>query len=87
MIPSLEQVAWLMARTKTRRGHGDDAIPGEVYRYFAPQLAEIFYPIWLKAICRVEEPIEWKGGCLSELWKGKGAPEVCKNSRGISVAD
>ena len=32
-------------------------------------------------------PIRWKGGRIVNLWKKKGDPAVCKNSRGLLVSD
>jgi len=44
--------------------------------------------MWLKAICRIEEPLAWKGGTLAELLKGGLAcPSKCVSYRGILVSD
>ena len=69
------------------RGHGEDALPAKFYKLCARLMAHIIHPLMLKAICRVQEPLAWKGGMLGELFKGSGDQQICNNSRGILVSD
>jgi hypothetical protein len=36
---------------------------------------------------RIQPPLQWKGGVLVELFKGKGSPSLCGNYRDILLAD
>ena len=65
----------------------EDAVPADVCRLCSNEMLRLIYPLWVKCVLRIEEPLAWKGGCLSELWKGKGALHKCNNSRGILVSD
>ena len=86
-LPTVQMIASWFASGKIGRGYGEDAIPAELFKLAPWILAKRFLPLWLKVIHRLGEPLAWKGGCLSELWKGKGNKDVCDNSRGILVSD
>ena len=50
-------------------------------------MARKLWPIHLKSFLRLEEPPQWKGGTMQELWKKKGSLSRCKSFRGILLAD
>ena len=62
---------------------GPDRIPTELLKALPGSAAAVIFPILMKFVCRLEEPLQWKGGNLFSLFKGRGAFDVCENHRGI----
>eukprot|EP00969_Alexandrium_andersonii_P328025 14494952-Alexandrium_andersonii.AAC.1 len=40
-----------------------------------------------RSCMRVQEPVQWMGGTICELFKGSGTVQDMKNYRGILLAD
>ena len=53
---------------------------------FSLALMHIYYLLILKTYVRIQPPIQWKGGMLQELFKGKGSSSVCSNFRDVMLA-
>ena len=53
---------------------------------FSLNFMRIYYPLILKTYVRIQPPIQWKGGMLQELFKGKGSSSVCSNFRDVMLA-
>lgn len=62
---------------------GPDGVPGEILRMFPREMAKILFPSMTKFATRLHEPIQWKGGQLIKLYKGKGPVQECTSFRGI----
>ena len=75
-------------RKKTsHRAFGLDGIPAEALHAAPGAAAAAFFPIMLKcAFIRIEEPVQFKGGTLFAVWKGKSTPTRCSSYRGILVS-
>ena len=87
LVPARSHLRAAYVKLKRGTGHGEDAIPNEAFIAAPDEMAALFHPIWMKATLRLQHPVLWKGGMLSELWKGKGSAANCDNSRGIVVSD
>ena len=72
---------------KAGQAAGPDCIPGDIIRHAPKAFAGIFYPIFIKAIVRKQEPLAWRGGRMATIWKKKGDPTICSSSRGVFVAN
>ena len=66
---------------------GESRICSDVYASFPELMAAIEYPLVVKTYTRIQPPLQWKGGMLCELFKGKGSPSLCSNYRDILLAD
>ena len=67
-----------------RKAAGPDLLPPCICRAFSPQMAELFWPLLLKTICRASEPVGLKGGVMFHISKGKpGLQNTCAAHRGI----
>ena len=53
---------------------------------FSLDLLNLYYPLILKTFIRIQPPIQWKGGMLQELFKGKGSSTKCGNFRDVMLA-
>ena len=49
-------------------------------------IAAAYHPIHVKASMRIEAPTQWVGGCLANLYKGKGSTTGIENHRDATVA-
>ena len=88
VVPTHNEVFSILRSSKNNKGHGEDSLPGELFKHAAKVLAERLWPLWLKATLRLQEPLAWKGGMLSELLKSYTAPVVeCASFRGVLVSD
>ena len=45
-------------------GHGEDSLPPEFCHAGAKEFARMLWPLWAKALCRLEHPLAWKGGMM-----------------------
>ena len=70
-------------RTKTQRAPGPDALPNELFRSNPSLAAKVLWPLAMKFATRLEEPLQFKGGQLVSLYKGKGQHSNCESFRGI----
>ena len=65
---------------------GPDGLHGSFVRACSAPLAKVFFPLVFKSAMLVCEPIQWKGGDLPHIPKGKGDPTLATSSRSILVA-
>ena len=82
-LPTRQSLETAFRRVRTRRAPGPDHLPSELLAIAPAEMARIFYPLLLKLSFRLEEPIQWKGGTLIALHKGKGPHNECASFRGI----
>ncbi|CAE7599718.1 GIP [Symbiodinium sp. CCMP2592] len=85
-VPTLSELEAAFRSTQLHRAFGVDAIPAEALHAAPGMAARAFFGVVLKSFMRVEEPIQWKGGSLYSVWKGKAAPHLCSSYRGILVS-
>ena len=72
--------------TVLHRAFGLDGVPAEAL-HAAPSAASLaLFPVILKCSMRLQEPLQFKGGSLYAVWKGKSAPSQCSAYRGILVS-
>eukprot|EP00959_Pyramimonas_sp_CCMP1952_P328094 6868640-Pyramimonas_sp.AAC.1 len=51
---------------------GPDGLHGAFVRACAPSLAPAFFPLVFKSATLLSEPVQWKGGDLPHMPKGRG---------------
>ena len=86
LIPSLQELAQLIALGKAGIGCGEDVLPHEVFKTLPAEFARLPWPLMLKCATRLQEPIAWKGGVLAELIKKGGTLQKCADHRGILIS-
>ena len=69
------------------KSFGEGRICTHGHKSFSRQLAKWALPLIIKMYVRVQPPLQWKGGQLTELFKNKGSPSSCSNYRDILLAD
>ena len=85
-VPSRAELEQALRQTQMDRAIGVDNVPGEVLHLAAGTVSKALYQLFLKVSLRVAEPIQFKGGSLHAVWKGKSSPAHCSSHRGILVS-
>ena len=82
-LPHLHELEAAIRASRWNRAAGLDFIPNEIYKINVGVAARLLYPLACKFALRLQEPIQWKGGQLVSLYKGKGSFKECGSFRGI----
>ena len=69
------------------KGVGKDAIPAELLQAGERAIATKYSEINERVLENASWPTQWRGGGITSVYKNKGEPEICDNSRGILLAD
>ena len=85
-LPTRSELEAAFRDTALHRAYGVDGIPAEALHSAPGAAAAAFFPVILKASLRLAEPIQFKGGSLFAIWKGKASPGLCSSYRGILVS-
>ena len=85
--PSVLRTKQLIGESKRNKAPGPDAITGELLRAGGSGLAFHITHLLEHIAKDATVPIDFRGGKLKEVWKRKGDPQVCPNSRGLLVSD
>lgn len=85
-FPTIYELEHHLRRSALGKACGVDNIPGEVLHASSPFLAQHLWPLLMKMSVRVQEPLQFKGGKLISLFKGKGSPLECSSYRAILVS-
>ena len=86
-LPSQVDLETAFRLAQPGRASGNDGMPPDILHYFPGPVAKIFYPILLKIAFRLQEPLQFKGGSVSHIYKNKGDLAECKNHRGILISN
>ena len=85
-IPSRVALERSLRQTQTGKALGTDNVPGELLHFAAGTASRALYQLFLKISLRCSEPLQFKGGTLYAVWKGKNDPSACSSHRGILVS-
>lgn len=69
-LPNLRETVTLCKETPTNRAVGEDVLPGELFANSSISGAGLMYPLFLKVISNLQEPVQWKDGMVAEVMKG-----------------
>ena len=85
-IPDLVKLAATFRDVNPQKACGPDMIPPSLCRGFASQMSVLFYPVLLKTLAYISEPIGMKGGSLFRIPKpGAADTASCSSQRAILV--
>eukprot|EP00973_Karenia_brevis_P015578 2132039-Karenia_brevis.AAC.1 len=87
VVPSLLGVTQALVHLNGAKGCGEDLIGPEVAVACGRQLAKVLHPLYVKSALRVEAPLQYKGGQIVELFKGRGASDECASFRDVLLGD
>ena len=82
-LPSLLDLEDAIRRIKQNKAPGPDNLPGDLFRLAPAAAARMIFPLLTKFVCRLEEPVQFKGGTLFALHKGRGPHNEGSSFRSI----
>ena len=85
LLPKLSDIEQILRGTKTDKAAGLDRIPGELLRGCPARMAMVLQPLFLKAVLRGRQPIQWRGGLLVEAMKKAGVGMTLSGHRSLFV--
>ena len=85
-IPSVEWVATTISSRARGKGAGEDGIPYEAWAISPKSSAALLHRLYLKALLRVQQPLPWKGGQLTDVLKGRFAG-LSTDFRQVMISD
>lgn len=85
-IPSMFEVMGYLKRCSHHKAIGEDLVPDELLRACPQAALRLIHPLIVKSAATLRPPLQWRGGQILELYKGKGpAADVC-NYRDVCLA-
>ena len=69
-----------------KNGTGEIVVGGEAKKLLALALATVTHPLHVKASMYLRLPFHWLGGCLQELYKGRGTRASILSYREVTLA-
>ena len=82
-LPKLNDLERAIRRSGWRKATGPDGIPNEVFKANPSLAARLLFPMACKFAIRLQEPLQYKGGQIIALSKGRGSAKQCTSFRGI----
>ncbi|CAE7555966.1 unnamed protein product [Symbiodinium sp. CCMP2456] len=86
-VPSLTGVECMIRELRSGKACGPDGLTGELWRADAVLSARLLLPVFTKAALAVQEPLEFRGGCLMPLAKQAAATLQCSKFRAILLSN
>ena len=86
VLPTLHDLEKAMRSCRAHRAPGSDLLVPELLKNASRWMCHWLAPLFAKCSFYITEPLQWRGGVLHELYKGKGAMNQAQNYRGILVS-
>ena len=86
-LMSAHDILAAIRRMRSGKVPGPGRLPIDVLKAGGFTLAQTLLPLMTKAAWHMHEPLSWKGGLLTPLFKGKGSPQNAQGYRSIFISD
>ena len=86
-LPSQYDLETAFRFSQPGKAAGNDGMPPDILHCYPGPVAKLFYPVLLKVAFRLQEPLQFKGGSVSHIYKCKGDIADCTNHRGILISN
>jgi hypothetical protein len=86
-IPSPTDVQCMKLLANANKACGENRIVGAVDKVFPHTMLNISYPLIVKTYVRLQPSIQYKGGMIHEIFKGKGHHFMCASYRDVLLAN
>ena len=87
LVPTVLSLARIMAKLTPFKGVGEDILGNELAKGCPQLFAQIYGPVMLKASLLRDAPMQWRGGQLQEIYKGKGPLADMASYRDVLLGD
>ena len=81
------EILSVLRKCKNGKVPGPGQLPVDILKAGGAQMAKLLTPLLVKASWHMREPLNWKGGLLIPLFKGKGSPAEPSAYRSIFLSD
>ena len=85
--PDPYEILSILRKCKNGKVPGPGQLPVDILKAGGIQMAKLLTPLLVKASWHMREPLNWKGGLLIPLFKGKGSPAEPSAYRSIFLSD
>jgi hypothetical protein len=85
LIPSVSKVAQTFAHLQPLVGLSEDRNGSEIFKAAPLACAKALHPLIVKSALALQPPIQWKGGHLFEVYKGKGTTCDIGSYRDVTI--
>ena len=85
-LPSIHELEDVLRMAPRRKAKGLDGIPGEMLSAAVPEMGQALYPLVLKSVVKLCQPVQWRGGVLQEAWKQSGSAAEPGNYRSLFIS-
>ena len=85
--PTLQQVIGAVRHLPNGKAVGPDGLPAEVIKAGGDVFGIKLFDVVTRIVDSEVFPVQWKGGRIADLFKGKGSATVCDDSRGLLIGD
>ena len=82
-MPALADLERAIRTSHCFKATGPNGLPNELFKAQPAYAAKLLWPLAMKYSLRREEAVQFKGGKLISLYKGKGSHADCASFRGI----
>ena len=86
-LPSYADIERAIGKTRIGSAPGPDGISVDLLRMLPGFAALHLFALFLKSALRIQSPLQFRGGYLFELYKGKGPQSDMSKYRSILLAD
>ena len=86
-LPSLTDLEAALRRIPKGKARGPDGIPGELCHHQPAAVARVLYAHLVKVSVHGQEPLEFKGGRLTAVYKGRGPADDCASYRSLLISN
>ena len=85
-LPSTMEIEQVLRTTARGKSAGLDGLPSDVLCASPSDFAAVVQPLYVKALVRGRQPVQWRGGVLFEAFKGAGAQDDTTNYRSLYIS-
>ena len=85
-LPTVQEIEAICRTAPKNKAVGLDGLPGEILRVCPAQAAMALAPLFLKAACGLQQPIQWRGGVIYSAWKRAGEISLPANHRSLFIS-
>ena len=85
-LPTVQEIEDLVRKLPKNKAVGLDGVPAEVLKADPSSAALTLAPLFIQAMTRMTQPIQWRGGVLYNAWKRAGPISQPSSHRSLFIS-
>ncbi|CAE7899283.1 unnamed protein product [Symbiodinium sp. KB8] len=85
-LPTVQDIEDLVRKLPKNKAMGLDGVPGEVLKADPSSAALTLAPLFIQAMTRMAQPLQWRGGVLYNAWKRAGPISQPSSHRSLFIS-